>query len=98
MLKRCERDDLLKREMQCGFQGMMVDLLGYYSKGCADAMEVEEEERQQKSEGERRMEVLKEACQGNSSLLSELEKLKEVVKSRESGTKSEKRDRGVYPN
>lgn len=79
-------------------QGMMVDLLGYYSKGCADAMEVEEEERQQKSEGERRMEVLKEACQGNSSLLSELEKLKEVVKSRESGTKSEKRDRGVYPN
>lgn len=61
----------------------MVDLLGYYSKGCADAMEVEEEEesaRQQKSEGERRMEVLKEACQGNSSLLSELEKLKECVR------------------
>ncbi|KAG2307712.1 hypothetical protein Bca52824_027460 [Brassica carinata] len=64
-------------------QGMMVDLLGYYySKEGADAMEVEEA-RQQKSEGERRMEVLKEACQGNSSLLSELEKLKECVKSRE---------------
>uniref|UniRef100_M4E9Z2 EamA domain-containing protein n=1 Tax=Brassica campestris TaxID=3711 RepID=M4E9Z2_BRACM len=61
-------------------QGMMVDLLGYNSKGCADAMEVEEEEESQKREGERRMEVLKEACQGNSSLLSELEKLKECVR------------------
>lgn len=57
----------------------MVDLLGYYSKGCADAMEVEEEE-SQKREAERRMEVLKEACQGNSSLLLELEKLKECVR------------------
>ncbi|KAF3577503.1 hypothetical protein DY000_02033665 [Brassica cretica] len=64
-------------------QGMMVDLLGYYSKGCADAMEVEEEEEEeesQKREGERRMEVLNEACQGNSSLLLELKKLKECVR------------------
>ncbi|KAF8096444.1 hypothetical protein N665_0308s0018 [Sinapis alba] len=72
-------------------QGMMVDLLGYYySKRCADTMEVEEEEaaaRQQKCEGERRMEVLKEACQGNSSLLSELEKLKECVKIESKGKK-----------
>ena len=64
---------------------MMVDLLGYNSKGCADAMEVEEEEESQKREGERRMEVLKEACQGNSSLLSELEKLKECVRVKSKG-------------
>ncbi|KAL1190192.1 Transcriptional elongation regulator MINIYO [Cardamine amara subsp. amara] len=54
-------------------EGMMLDLLGY-RKG----ME-EEESGGERSETEKRLEVLKEACEGNSSLLWELEKLKSAA-------------------
>lgn len=50
----------------------MVDLVRY-SKRCANGMEEET------SETERRLEVLTEACEGNSSLISELEKLKSAL-------------------
>ncbi|CAH8305527.1 unnamed protein product [Eruca vesicaria subsp. sativa] len=63
--------DLSRKQQR---KGMMVDLVRY-SRRCANAMEEEETATQQRSERERRMEVLKEACEGNSSLLSELEKL-----------------------
>ncbi|XP_010446353.1 PREDICTED: transcriptional elongation regulator MINIYO isoform X3 [Camelina sativa] len=49
-------------------EGMMLKLVGCL-KGVADAME-------ETREREKRWEVLKEACEGNSSLLSEVEKLK----------------------
>lgn len=62
--------------MDAMFQGMMLDLLRY-RKGFADAMK--EDTAAQTRETEKRLEVLKEACEGNSSLLSEVEKLKSVA-------------------
>lgn len=57
----------------------MLDLVRY-SKRCANEMEEEEAATQTSESGiERRMEVLKEACEGNSSLLSEVEKLKSAL-------------------
>ncbi|ESQ53086.1 hypothetical protein EUTSA_v100242160mg, partial [Eutrema salsugineum] len=72
IVKSLVRDLSRKRHRE----GMMVDLLRY-SKWGANAME--EESAAQTSERERRMEVLKEACEGNSSFLSELEKLKSAA-------------------
>ncbi|KAG7539741.1 RNA polymerase II-associated protein 1 N-terminal [Arabidopsis thaliana x Arabidopsis arenosa] len=60
IVKTLVRDLSRKRHRE----GMMVDLLRY-SKGSENAMEEE-----------KRMEVWKECCEGNSTLLSELEKLK----------------------
>lgn len=60
------------------FQGMMLDLLRYNSKGSGNSME-KEESGAERSETEKRLEVLKEACEGNSSLLSEVEKLKSAA-------------------
>ncbi|CAN8276799.1 unnamed protein product [Cochlearia groenlandica] len=61
-------------------EGMMMDLLRY-SKQSANAMEeeVDESATQRRSEIERRLNVLKEACQGNSSLLSQVDKLKSAA-------------------
>jgi len=52
----------------------MLDLLRY-KKGSANAME----EEVIAAETEKRMEVLKEGCEGNSTLLLELEKLKSAA-------------------
>lgn len=60
--------------MEIMFQGMMLDLLRY-KKGSANAME----EEVIAAETEKRMEVLKEGCEGNSTLLLELEKLKSAA-------------------
>ncbi|XP_023635208.1 transcriptional elongation regulator MINIYO [Capsella rubella] len=65
IVKSLMRDLSRKRHRE----GMMLELVGYR---VGDAME-------ERKEKERRLEVLKEACEGNSSLLSEMEKLKSVA-------------------
>uniref|UniRef100_A0A1J3GAH0 RNA polymerase II-associated protein 1 n=1 Tax=Noccaea caerulescens TaxID=107243 RepID=A0A1J3GAH0_NOCCA len=78
IVKSLVRDLSRKRHVR---EGMMLDLVRY-SKRCANEMEEEETATQtseSESEIERRMEVLKEACEGNSSLLSEVEKLKSAL-------------------
>ncbi|CAH2075804.1 unnamed protein product [Thlaspi arvense] len=72
IVKTLVRDLSSKRHRE----GMVVELVRY-SKRCVNAME--EESARETSERERRLEVLKEACEGNSSLLSELEKLKSAA-------------------
>lgn len=56
-------------------QGMMLDLIRY-KKSSPSTMIAQEEGASQASTVRRRLEVLKEACEGNSSLLAEVEKLR----------------------
>lgn len=70
IVKTLVRDLSRKRHRE----GMMLDLLRY-KKGSANAME----EEVIAAETEKRMEVLKEGCEGNSTLLLELEKLKSAA-------------------
>ncbi|CAA7020702.1 unnamed protein product [Microthlaspi erraticum] len=75
IVKSLVRDLSRKRHLR---EGMMLELLRY-RKWCADAMEEEEETATETRERQRRIEVLKEACQGDSSLLTEVEKLKSAL-------------------